>query len=244
MSLGTIFARMRTKSAGPTPAGRSFQVARKVSIDIMAIWDTAYREDIDRLRFGGRRRRELAPPFEDPYRQRSAPDETIRWNHQAPRAELRHLPHRAPNCEDDAMAARAGNEREPSTAALETGPAASKGNILIVDDEAGVRHFLEVALQRSGYIVWTAGSGEEALDVFRRHQDELEIALLDVRMPGLDGPQTLKILKQLKPALRCCLMSGFLDAYNPDDLTASGAGAIVEKPFHLAQLLDVLEHLP
>jgi CheY-like chemotaxis protein len=47
--------------------------------------------------------------------------------------------------------------------------------------------------------VWLAAGGQEALDLYQRHREAIDVVLLDVRMPGLDGPQTLAALRALNP---------------------------------------------
>ena len=70
--------------------------------------------------------------------------------------------------------------------------------VLVVDDEPAIRDVLQTHLRHEGFRVWTAASGEEALDHCCDHSDEIAVILLDVRMPGLDGPQTLDGIRELK----------------------------------------------
>ena len=63
----------------------------------------------------------------------------------------------------------------------------SKGTILVVDDEATVRQFVEAVLQREGYTVLEASNGREALDIFRIRQEEIALVLLDLGMPEMSG---------------------------------------------------------
>jgi DNA-binding NtrC family response regulator len=114
--------------------------------------------------------------------------------------------------------------------------------ILIVDDEAHVRSILQVALRHEGHTVWLAGDSREALDLYRRHHESIDVVLMDVRMPGRDGPQTLAALQNLNPQVRCCFMSGSLGAYTEEGLFDLGAVAIVPKPFHLDELGQVLRN--
>src|SRR5262245_38350934 len=73
--------------------------------------------------------------------------------------------------------------------------------ILIVDDEPLVRKSLELALPQQGFTVWLARNGNEAVQVYQQHCPEIAVVLLDVRMPGLDGPQTLAALQKVNPLL-------------------------------------------
>ena len=113
--------------------------------------------------------------------------------------------------------------------------------VLVVDDEPGVLALLREVLQREGYPVWLAASGDEAVTTYRRQQDQIRLVLLDVRMAGLDGPQTLAELRRLNPALRCCFMSGHTGRYTEEQLLQAGAWGVARKPFRLADLLTLVE---
>ena len=112
--------------------------------------------------------------------------------------------------------------------------------ILIVDDEPGVRGVLKVAMSEQGFSVWLAASGPEALDLYRRIHEAIDVVLMDVRMPGLDGPETLAALQNLDPQVRCCFMSGELGKYTEERLLDMGALAIIPKPFQLEEVNRVL----
>ena len=66
---------------------------------------------------------------------------------------------------------------------------------------------------------------------------------MDVRMPGLDGPQTLAALQEINPEIRCCFMSGHLGHYTEWTLCNLGAAAIFGKPFHLTEVAELLWEL-
>jgi signal transduction histidine kinase len=81
--------------------------------------------------------------------------------------------------------------------------------ILLVDDEAGLRKVLGLSLEDRGYSVTTAASGTEALDVFsRRHPD---IVLTDIKMPGMDGIDLLKAIKAEDPDTEIIMITGHGD---------------------------------
>jgi CheY-like chemotaxis protein len=108
--------------------------------------------------------------------------------------------------------------------------------VLVVDDDPSIRALFTLCLPSQGFAVWRAASGEEALEVYRQHASDIDVVLLDVRMPDLDGPHTLTRLRQLDPDVRCCFMSGDIGDYTEDDLFALGALDVVAKPFSLAGL--------
>jgi hypothetical protein len=71
--------------------------------------------------------------------------------------------------------------------------------ILVVDDEPHVLGLLDGILQLGGFAVWLAASGPEAFDIYRQHTAQIAAVLLDVRMTGWDGPETLKDLQASIP---------------------------------------------
>ena len=81
--------------------------------------------------------------------------------------------------------------------------------LLIVDDEEGIRKVLSITLSDSGYTVFTARDGEEALDIFRRENPP--IVLTDIKMPGMDGIELLRILKQESPDTEVIMITGHGD---------------------------------
>jgi CheY-like chemotaxis protein len=113
--------------------------------------------------------------------------------------------------------------------------------ILVVDDEPAIRILLQTALPRYGFHVFLAASGQEALVVYREHRTEIAAVLLDVQMPGLDGPQTLRILRAIDPQVRCCFISGDLGDYSEQDLLDLGAALVIPKPFRIPAVLEALQ---
>ncbi len=116
----------------------------------------------------------------------------------------------------------------------------NKLGVLVVDDEHMVRIMVQLGLERSGFDVWIARNGQEAIDLYRQHAEEIAVVLLDVRMPGLDGPQTLDALREMDPAVMACFMSGNPGAYEPEELLKRGAAYVVAKPFRLDDLANTL----
>ncbi len=122
-------------------------------------------------------------------------------------------------------------------------PSREKPGVLVVDDEHLVRTLLQLGLERDGFDVWLASDGREAIRLYRKHRDRIDVVLLDVRMPGLDGPQTLDALRGLDPKVLVCLMSGDLGDYQPDELRRRGAAHVIAKPFRLDELASTLRLL-
>jgi two-component system, OmpR family, response regulator len=115
--------------------------------------------------------------------------------------------------------------------------------VLVVDDDYLVRILVQRRLERDGFDVWLASNGWEAIHRYRTHRDRIAVVLLDVHMPGLDGPATLDALRRLNPEVLVCLMSGDPGDYDPQELLQRGATGIIAKPFQINQLANHLRLL-
>jgi CheY-like chemotaxis protein len=132
-----------------------------------------------------------------------------------------------------------------SPESLDASPVAPRPlGVLVVDDDDGVRRFLSLALGKGlGFVTWQAAHGREALALYREHHPAIDMVLLDVRMPVLDGAETLAALQELNPRVRCCFLSGDLGRYSASDLYDRGAVGVLQKPFRLRDLVESLRDL-
>jgi len=106
--------------------------------------------------------------------------------------------------------------------------------VLIVDDEEGVRRVLREFFRRKGYTVLEAAGGQEALDLVR--SQEVSAVLLDMKMPQMDGLQTLKRLLEIKPHLGVVMVTGVQGDDKVREAIALGAYSYVLKPFDFMYL--------
>ena len=127
-------------------------------------------------------------------------------------------------------------------------PAASDGQgrgeiILVVDDEEQIRDMTASALLHGGYRVVTAGSGEQALEVFRRDGGSFDLVVLDISMPGMGGLECLSELLRLDPTVKVLLASGYALDSSSNLAEAPRAAGYLSKPYRLAQLLETVRDL-
>ena len=139
------------------------------------------------------------------------------------------LPH-APNAMPDV--------NTPSTTRL-TAPS-GEGAVLIVEDEDGVREVIARLVESLGYDVLEARDGEEALDQLRRFGDSIQLVLLDLTMPKLDGEETFRKLRETHHRAAVVLMSGFSEHEIGDRFAGQGLAGFLAKPFTLETLADRL----
>jgi two-component system, cell cycle sensor histidine kinase and response regulator CckA len=114
--------------------------------------------------------------------------------------------------------------------------------ILVVDDEPTVLETVRDGLTAHGYQVLTAGSGEEALQVAQAHQGVIALALVDVVMPVMSGPEVAQRLHQARPDLKVLFMSGFSTEVVVVHGITAGEPLLV-KPFSLESLARKVHEL-
>jgi CheY-like chemotaxis protein len=110
--------------------------------------------------------------------------------------------------------------------------------ILVAEDEAVVREMVVAALERLGYRVMAASTGEEAVRLIDRLGDEIDLLLSDVVMPGMSGPDLLDRARRAQPELRAIFMSGYT-ALTIGRPIQTGV-TLLEKPFSGARLGEVV----
>jgi CheY-like chemotaxis protein len=109
---------------------------------------------------------------------------------------------------------------------------AGLATILVVDDQAATLKVARILLESFGYAVLAAANGQEAMILFRRHQQQIRLLLTDVVMPDISGPQLAERLLRINPDLRVIYMSGY-----PHEEELHGTGVVfLAKPFNPAGL--------
>ncbi len=135
----------------------------------------------------------------------------------------------------------AGEAVETSTPAETPAAAPRRPTILLADDEDIVRRAGTRLLEALDYAVIEAPDGEAALDAWESHRDEIDLVILDVTMPRLDGRETMVRLRERSPDLKVLLTSGF----QPEDIFSDASGprpdGFVEKPFRLKNVRERVE---
>ena len=119
-------------------------------------------------------------------------------------------------------------------------PVRDSRGVLVIDDEPGVRALVRTVLERSGFHVLDAADGAEGLETYRAHRTEIDMVLLDLTMPRMGGGEVFRELKQLDPAVRIVLMSGYTRG-NVLKMFSDGApDDFLEKPFHHNELVTIV----
>jgi len=103
--------------------------------------------------------------------------------------------------------------------------------LLVVDDEAGIRSLLCRGLERLGYTVLSAESGDVALRLVQEHTGPIALVITDVVMPDMSGPDLVRRLGAVRPGLRTLFMSGYADDALLQDGGIRPDINFIQKPF-------------
>ncbi|MEK7824318.1 MAG: sigma-54 dependent transcriptional regulator, partial [Candidatus Eisenbacteria bacterium] len=114
----------------------------------------------------------------------------------------------------------------------------SKANILVVDDQDSIRHFVSKALEDAGYTVRTAESVRETRQAIE--QDMPDLMLLDLKLPDGTGLELLREIKRLQPEVPIILMTAFGEVETAVEAMSAGAYWFVKKPFQNEELLALV----
>ena len=109
-----------------------------------------------------------------------------------------------------------------------------KSHLLIVDDEALYRELLTSRLGRAGHRLAEAADGETALEYAAQHP--VDLALVDIKMPGIDGIEVLRRLKALDPSIEVVILTGHGSVDNAIAAMKLGAFDYLSKPYKLTEL--------
>ena len=114
----------------------------------------------------------------------------------------------------------------------------SEYNILVVDDEPGMREFLEIMLSKEGYNVKVASNGGEAIEMLDK--EEYDLAIVDIQMPGLNGIDVLKSSRENHPDTTVIMITAFASHESAIDAMKLGAYDYITKPFKIDEIKLVI----
>jgi two-component system, cell cycle sensor histidine kinase and response regulator CckA len=103
--------------------------------------------------------------------------------------------------------------------------------VLIVENESAIRNLVQLALERHGYRILTAGSGADAIQASKNHSGPIHLLITDVVIPDMNGPEIAKQLAITRPGLCTLFMSGYMDDALSQHGLESGHIDFIQKPF-------------
>jgi len=108
--------------------------------------------------------------------------------------------------------------------------------LLVVDDEEMIRVCLGAILEATGHEVVLANDGREAIEKYVKNRDKIELVVMDITMPRMDGVVAARMLKEIDPSLKIVLMSGHTER----ELNDTDADAFIAKPFRAYDICEIV----
>jgi len=122
-------------------------------------------------------------------------------------------------------------------------PSGGTETILLIEDEYLILKVIRQLLKSYRYSVYVAADGEEALEVFARHRDEIALVLTDVGLPKMSGIDVFKKLKEMDPQIKVVLASGFFEPDLKFSLHQLGVKGFIQKPYSNDEVLQKLREV-
>lgn len=113
-----------------------------------------------------------------------------------------------------------------------------QGTVLVVEDEPSVRAIARLVLERGGFHVHTAADGQAGVEMFAQYRQEINVIVLDLTMPRMDGLEVLRRVRRLDPSVPILLMSGYTETDVSSRSGGNAANGFIHKPFQPDDLLE------
>jgi two-component system cell cycle sensor histidine kinase/response regulator CckA len=121
--------------------------------------------------------------------------------------------------------------------------AMGSGTILLIDDEEMIIKVGNELLQELGYDVLPARSGQQAIELYEKNADKIDLVIMDMIMPGMGGGETFDRLKKINPEIKVLLSSGYSINGQASKILERGCDGFIQKPFNLIQLSDKISQI-
>ena len=129
-------------------------------------------------------------------------------------------------------------ERKPAGGILQ-----GRETVLLVDDEQTIVEVMEKALSLTGYRVLVARGGEQAIEVFKKNQDRIDVVILDMIMPGMGGGKVFDALRAIHPGVKVILSSGYSIDREASQILTRGCEGFIQKPFGIKELSQKIREI-
>ncbi len=112
--------------------------------------------------------------------------------------------------------------------------------VLVVDDEEPIRALAKETLESFGYKVMLAEDGREAIRLYEKHKEEIDLVILDMVMPKMGGRETFSGLKQISSQVKALLSTGYSQSGRAQEILDGGVMGFIQKPYKLSDLLSTV----
>ena len=142
------------------------------------------------------------------------------------------------NLTNQLLAYARGGKYQPKTE-----PTKGTGTILLIDDQEYVLDVTQAMLERLGYRVLPAKTGEEARDIANSFDEDIDLAILDIVLPDMHGKTVYPLLTEMRPNLKVIVCSGYTIDGPAQEILDSGAQEFMQKPFSIKKLNNKITKL-
>jgi nitrogen-specific signal transduction histidine kinase len=119
----------------------------------------------------------------------------------------------------------------------------NKRKVLIVDDENIVRELIKGVLSEEGIEVLKAVDGYEAIDIFKKNHNHIDLVILDMIMPGIKGDEVLKNMREIRPDIRIIISSGFMSEDQRERLREYRVDGFLDKPYKDKDVVRIITQI-
>jgi len=121
--------------------------------------------------------------------------------------------------------------------------ATGEGTILVIEDEEPLVELFRQILERLGYRVLQARTGKEAVEFARTFDGQIDLALLDIKLPDMDGGRVYPLIMEARPDLKVIVCSGYSIHGPAQDILDAGAEGFIQKPFSIAPFAEKIKEV-
>lgn len=115
--------------------------------------------------------------------------------------------------------------------------------LLVVDDEYNIRSMMKEIMEMYGFKVLTAGNGQEGVDIYKKHQNEIDLVILDMLMPVMDGRAAFNEIIRENPKQKVFIISGYSQKEDLEDILEKGAIGYMRKPFKVGEIVNKVKEI-
>ena len=137
------------------------------------------------------------------------------------------------------------DDQSTSPKVIRPAPAPNSTNhqatILVVEDEPAMVRLLKDGLAQAGYHILTALDGQEAIDLYEHHRDQIDLVLMDLGLPKVAGSEVIRIMKEQNPSIKIIVTTGYLEPELKAGLFHLGIRDYIHKPYSIADVLETVE---
>jgi len=118
-----------------------------------------------------------------------------------------------------------------------------EARILVIDDEEIIRNVARDILHELGYDTILASSGKEGVKIYADKKDFIDLVILDMIMPEMEGKETFKKLKEINPDVKILISSGYNQDSLPEQVMDSGEAGFIQKPYNINEIAEIIKEV-